>query len=352
LESVVKQGLGIGGALLLAALFSGCATQPGMVAIGDISNLPQTTLPGAELEYARALAMGTARSKGWSITEAAPNRLLLERELRRDSPQAQALGLGESATAPRIQVQTDLVERRDGVVVALRSIIVANPGTEGERRIDYTADYENELTISLSALQTAWLDHQRKVASEVPLPNAEVAAAQAADNAPDAAAEAAAAAVAEGSPPAAQPEPRPEPVRAPPVSPSSDVVVRAAAPEPEPEPLGTVADATPSAPGATTASRLPAPSGVGLPATTTPAIPAPAAAPAGGNDMLVLNAGARKGLWAYYAEDYARLRGCALSELGAVLLQETATYELHEVHCAGSANFLLRCQGGVCQEMR
>ena len=35
--------------LLLAALFSGCATQPGMVAIGDISNLPQTTLPGAEL---------------------------------------------------------------------------------------------------------------------------------------------------------------------------------------------------------------------------------------------------------------------------------------------------------------
>jgi hypothetical protein len=347
-ESVVKQGLGIVGALLLAALVSGCATRPGMVVIGDISSLPQTTLPGARLEYARALAMGTARSKGWSITEAAPNRLVLERELRRDSPQAQALGLGESATAPRIQVQTDLVERGDGVVVALRSIIVANPGTEGERRIDYTADYENELTISLSALQTAWLDHQRKIVSDVPLPNAEVAAAQAADNAPDAAAEAAARAVAEGSPSTPQPEPRPEPVRTPPVSPSSDVSVRA----PAPEPVAPVPDAATALPPATTASRLPAPSSAGLPAATTPAIPAPAAAPAGGNDMLVLNSGARKGLWAYYAEDYARLRGCALSELGAVLLQETATYELHEVHCAGGPNFLLRCQGGVCQEMR
>ncbi|TVQ94619.1 MAG: SH3 domain-containing protein [Chromatiaceae bacterium] len=65
-----------------------------------------------------------------------------------------------------------------------------------------------------------------------------------------------------------------------------------------------------------------------------------------------LNATARKGLWADYAEEYARRRGCAVGALGAVLLQEAPTYELHEVHCDGSNNFLLRCQGGVCQETR
>jgi hypothetical protein len=74
--------------------------------------------------------------------------------------------------------------------------------------------------------------------------------------------------------------------------------------------------------------------------------------PVSSNDMLVLNTSARKGLWAYYAEDYARLRGCAVGDLGAVLLQETADYELHEVHCDGSENILLKCRGGLCTPMR
>jgi len=96
---------------------------------------------------------------------------------------------------------------------------------------------------------------------------------------------------------------------------------------------------------------LPPASGTGLPATTTPAV-ASREQPAGGNNMLVLDTSARKGLWAYYAEDYARLRGCSLGDRGAVLLQETDTFELHEVECAGAANMLVKCQGGICQAMR
>jgi hypothetical protein len=70
------------------------------------------------------------------------------------------------------------------------------------------------------------------------------------------------------------------------------------------------------------------------------------------NDMLVLDNSRRQGLWAYYAEDYARLRGCRIGDRGAVLMQETPTYELHEVECVGSANILVKCQGGVCEGMR
>jgi len=347
----VKQGFGFGAALLIAAVVAGCATQPGMVAVGDISDLPQTLLPGARLQYARSLAMGMARSKGWTISETAPNRLVLERTLPADSPQAAALGLGPSAVPPRIQVEANLVERSDGVVVALRSDIVTNPGTKDEQRIDYTRDYENDLMISLSALESAWLANQQRIARDVPVPTPAVAAEQASDNAPEAAGEAIGTAVPRTT--AAIPEPPVRPAAEAPAAPvpsSADVAVQQPAPPPAaPLPSTTM---PPAATAGTTASRLPPPSGVGLPATTTPAISEQSPPTGVGNDMMVLNTNARKGLWAYYAEDYARLRGCALSDAGAVLLQETPSYELHEVHCAGGPNFLLRCQGGVCQEMR
>ena len=77
------------------------------------------------------------------------------------------------------------------------------------------------------------------------------------------------------------------------------------------------------------------------------------AAPVERNEMLALDAGTgRKGLWAYYAEDYAQLRGCNVADQGAVLLTETDGFEVHEVHCASGPNFLMRCQGGVCEQMR
>lgn len=318
--------------VLAMAVIAGCATMSGGVPLGNLSGLPQTTLPGARLEHARSVAMASARSKGWDIVSAAPNRLVLERALPADAPQAVALGHTLGSPAPRVQVETDMVERGDGTLVALRSFIVTDPGTANAKKIDYTASYESELLLSLSALQGAWLATRDKVTSDVPIPtqaDEEVVEFDEAELTP------VQAAFAEGAREVADeprsPPPAPAPAAPAPVvsAPPAPVVSAAAAPSPPPS---AAASPSPSPPPAPVVRQ------------------APVTAPS--NDMLVLNAGARKGLWAYYAEDYARLRGCAVGNLGAVLLQETADYELHEVHCDGSENVLLKCRGGVCSPMR
>lgn len=332
--------LGLVPPLLAMVLIGGCATVPGGVPLGDLSGLPQTTLPGARLEHARSVAMASARSKGWEIVSAAPNQVILQRELPADAPQAVALGYTPGSPAPRVQVETDMVERRDGTLVALRSFIITDPGTAEARKIDYTESYESELLLSLSSLQSAWLATRDQVTSTVPIPTQAEEETAALDDeltpAEAAFAEGAGEAVADPSlaatPPAAMP-----PIASAAAAPAPALAPSAvAAPVPAASPAPLPQQSTASAPAA----------GAALP-------PAPApATPAQRNEMLVLNSGARKGLWAYYAEDYARLRGCVLGEQGAVLLQETSAYELHEVHCDGRDNYLLRCQGGVCTPMR
>jgi hypothetical protein len=88
--------------------------------------------------------------------------------------------------------------------------------------------------------------------------------------------------------------------------------------------------------------------------TATPAPVAPLASESypASNDMLVLNQSSRRGLWSYYAEDYARLRGCAIGDRGAMLLQEANGFEVLEVECSGGPNVLVKCRGGVCEPMR
>ncbi len=119
-----------------------------------------------------------------------------------------------------------------------------------------------------------------------------------------------------------------------PTPPPAPAPAPASAPAPAPQPAAAaIAQAAPavvpqSAPAQATspainnASALPAASAEGLPRGATPAVPT-ASNTAPRNDMMVLNASGRKGLWAYYAEDYARLRGCAIGDRGATLLQET-----------------------------
>lgn len=347
-----------GSVALALAGCGGMSMQRGQtVAIGNISNLPQTLLNGAELEHARSVAMGTARSKGWTIKEAAANQLLLERGLSSDSPQAAALAAGNLVTPPKIQVETNLAERRDGTIVALRAFMVTNPGTSDEQRIDYTSDFENELLISLSSLQSAWIQNRARVTSVVPLPSELDAEQQ--DVSRDGGAEAealpvgTAVAAAESAPVA---EMSTAPVENPPAAAVSPVA--GTSPDTSPSPgarASQVAQATPTPAADTTPiarTQLPPPSSGGLPETARPAAPATGVAAVPRNDMLVLNESTRKGLWSYYAEDYARLRGCAIGDRGAMLLQETPTFELHEVECVGAANVMVKCQGGVCEPMR
>ncbi|TVQ92350.1 MAG: hypothetical protein EA400_03810 [Chromatiaceae bacterium] len=384
---------------------TGCASAPrggaGPVADSvqvDVSGLPQTLLAGARLPQARSVAMANARTKGWSIREAHQNQVLLERPLPRES--LQALGLGRDAVPPLAQVQTNLVERSDGVVVGLRSFIIKNPGGSGEERVDATANFHDDLLASLTSLQSAWATTRPQLAREMPRGSATAAAPSPENGIPGA--ERTAAVSDDVQVRAPTPEPAPAPAAAPTSAPASTIARAEPTTERRPAtlapletrtvtpgaagPLGPVQTAPqplvaatptplpsapePAAPSAPMSAPVPAPvpapgspptpqpgsplaaPGLTAPAATTlppllsmPATPAP-------NDMLVLNANARKGLWAYYAEEHARRRGCAVGALGAVLLQEAATYELHEVHCDGSNNFLLRCQGGVCQETR
>jgi hypothetical protein len=373
-------------ALLLAgcASLGGSGSGPAKVNIGNISNLPQVTLTGASMADARSVAMAAARTKGWDIIAADANRILLERPLAADSPQAQALG--SALAPPKMQVETNIVERGDGSIVALSAFVITNPGTKDEKRIDYTSEYENQLLISLSSLSSAWLAARDKLRSDVPVlaefgaqqdDGATAAGGDLGDAAATVSAGGAAAAV-----PAATPAPEPPAPAAPqtagretspaPVAPSPAPAqvqptpqprqVQTPPQQPRPTPVASTSLVAPTveAPASpTTAAEAAAPSrlrpGSGPsgtvvgPAPIAPTVPAEAAAR---NDMLVLNQGGQKGLWAYYAEDFARLRGCALGDRGAMLLQQTDGYEIHEVECMGSNNLLVRCRGGVCEPMR
>jgi hypothetical protein len=71
------------------------------------------------------------------------------------------------------------------------------------------------------------------------------------------------------------------------------------------------------------------------------------------NNMLTLStAPSGTGVWAYYAEHYARVRGCRLAGEGAVLMRKTPEHEEHRVYCEGGQTFLVRCNAGICRGLQ
>ena len=317
--------------LLCAALFlTGCASQPKSLNATVGSSGPEILLPGGGVEEARLLAMGMARSKGWRIAETTNSSLRLERSLARDAPQAQRLSPDGVLSDPKLEVETRLRERGNDVVVDLSAFVITNPGTEQERRIDYTSDYQDQLLISLNALASAWLENRTRIASEIPLP----------------------------------PDPDTIVVADGPVEGALDDSVNqdrafetpstiASSPAPPVEPLPQASAQPTAQPPAQ--HQAPAASGAAIAEVAPDPVPTSALATIGGesdrNEMLVLDGQARRGLWTFYAEASARERGCAVGERGAVLLSTTTAFELYEVQCNAQQNLLLRCQGGVCREI-
>ncbi len=303
------------GLLCATLLLAGCASQPKSFDATVGSSGPEILLPGGGVAEARLLAMGMARSKGWQIAEAGTNRVRLERSLSRAAPQAQRLSPEGVLSEPKLEVETRLQERGNDVVVGLSAFVIANPGTEEERRINYTSEYQDQLLISLNALANAWLENRARIASKIPLP----------------------------------PDPDELVVADGPVEGALDDLgsqeddletpasVASSPPPIEPLPLA------PAVGGAPTAE-------VAVDATPTPA-PTSTDAESDRNEMLVLDGQARRGLWTFYAEASARERGCAVGDGGAVLLSTTTAFELYEVQCNAQQNILLRCQGGVCREI-
>lgn len=58
------------------------------------------------------------------------------------------------------------------------------------------------------------------------------------------------------------------------------------------------------------------------------------------------------GLWAYYAERYARAAGCMLDDQGATLVNSNRREELHRVFCANQAPVMVRCSNQGCRRAR
>lgn len=331
-------------AALSLSLITGCATAPtSAVGTSALGNQPQTLLAGAQLDQARSVAMASARSKGWTIIAEDQGSLVLEREIPRSAPQAVALGATPHGPAPRMRVRTDLVQENDGTYVGLRAFVIIDPNTETERQLEFTDDYQDDLAVSLSSLQSAWLATGHRLASPAPVPEAPVApvsedvlvgdttdtrAEEGPASAHDQLAENAAAPAIEDAPP-----PEDVPWREQNASwPAPDFA--SSAPEVE-ETTAHSSEATPRA------DRSSSFSASGPRTQSSPP-----------NQMLVLDAGARTGIWAYYAERFAQTNGCSITERGAVLLQKTPAFELHEVECANRSNLLVKCQGGLCGGIR
>ena len=331
------------GLVCTTVLVMGCSSQPTRVGQIRSTSGPEILLPNGKVEQAQLLAMGMAQSKGWTIVEADDQRLLLERQLPEGSPQAQMLSPEGVQSTPKLQIETRLQERGEDVLVHLNSSVIINPGTEQERTIDYTKDYQDQLMISLNALASAWLENRTRIASEIPLPPNpdEIAIAEAGGS--DTTDEPTTGAI---GPPLDTP-----------AEASADVSTMTAAAAPPLAPPS----ATPSAPASPDAqwqgseattpqlstNRAVTPSGADQAEQDLTAPRGPVEA----NPMMVLDGQARRGLWTFYAEASARERGCTVTERGAVLLSTTTAFELYEVQCGGGSNLLLRCQGGVCREI-
>ncbi|WP_201063249.1 MULTISPECIES: hypothetical protein [Thiorhodovibrio] len=348
----------------LAFLVSGCGSTPTSTgSFISITGEPNTLLQGAAVEEARSVAMASARSKGWAIVSGdklqaqsssvtdVPPELILERNLSASSAQAVALGALPGGPAPKVRVWVTLVPQEQGTEVGLRAFVIVNPGTESEKQLEYTDDYSDDLAISLSALQSAWLATGHRLAVTAPVPEAP---APAPDNMFDSNPEASTGAESD----------MPESDRsgsnlansnwtqAPWVESTPAGIDEIRSAEPAFEPAQGEARGAASAYGDQAAQVTSSPDDFVSGDTLVRAPTSAADSNSAPNRMLVLDPGARTGTWAYYAEQLARQMGCEVSGNGAVLLQKTPNFELHEVSCRDGANRLVKCEGGICRSMQ
>lgn len=299
------------------ALLAGCASAPTSQTVPESvpkldPSAPRVLLAGAEPEQARSLAMGAAASKGWRLAESANNLLVMQRPLNPSVAESVVPGASQGPKPAQVEVRTLLLPRPDGTEVALQADVLTTDA-KGEVRHPFTDRYRPELERSLASLRRSWEGANWRVAGAAP-PLPETPPPAPLDTDSDDAEASAPAITAEHTAVApVQPPPTPPPAR--PVPPPA-----------APAPVTTAGD-----------SRVPAP--------VVSATPAPTS-----SNMLSLGpTSSATGVWAYYAEHYARVRGCRLAGDGAVLLRKTAEYEEHRVYCEGGQTFLVRCNAGVCR---
>jgi len=159
----------LGWCLLGIGLLSGCAGNQ-LVSDGfDATNRPQLFFPGANRAEVKGLAMGSARTKGWSIVQSRDDRLVMQRPVDPTSPSALALTSATSSVPPVIEITSAFIEQSGGVNVALGAAVVSQPpGEKAPKRIDYTENYRDALTQSLESLRSNWTANRQRVANAMP----------------------------------------------------------------------------------------------------------------------------------------------------------------------------------------
>jgi hypothetical protein len=364
----------------VALLLIGCAAT-GPLGPGFIPNGPQTFLAGADVAQARSLAMGSAVSKGWKIVDASGNGLLVRRALDTSAAESAVGGPVRNAS---VEVRTYFSQRQGGVDVVVGAAVIAATGSKPAETFDFTDSYEHELERSLESLRLSWEKNRWRIASVTPpLPRKETASEQQGTQAVTPAVQAWQSEVAHTEAPTREnaatswPETDVAGTEAPKGENTATTwreteVARAEPPMgentatlwSETEVAGTDARTGENTAAAWSAPRAPvaeplvisnvgndAPAIEHVSSETTPA-PVPAAPPpraATPNDhMLALNQTANQGVWAYYAEHYAKIRGCDISGRGATLENKQPEFEIHRVHCESGQSFRVRCNAGTC----
>jgi len=372
----------------LVLLQTGCASRPSTPGADlqpgtwEVGNRPQMMFPGATQSELKALAMGAARSRAWTITESTEDRLVVQRPLDSGSPVAREIAPAGVVPGTLVEVTSYFVKERGGVNVALDAAVVSQAPGGTPTRTDYTETFRPSLTESLRSLNTSWSQNRGRLARAAPplgagsasndrdggggdeLVSTNTGALPDADDRKPAAwtNEAAAAIIARPDQPqtnqvataprmAAPARLPPAPPAAPPAPVSSQAdrsSVRpvTASPEPRRPPGGPapVVDASPSirsipSTATTQPMTLPDP----IPQTT------PVETISSDENMMALYPAAGTVSWAYYAEQYARLRGCNVSSSGSILIDSRSDGEIHKVPCDGADSILVQCYNGECR---
>lgn len=385
---------------LIGLLQVGCAStptttdtdmRPVMHGFGD---KPQMAFPGATRDEIKSLAMGAAKSRAWIIVNSTDNQMVVQRRLDTTSPAAERLAASGLPSAGLIEVTSYFVEDRGGAKVALEAAVVsAAPGSASGTRNDVTEAFRPSLMESLNSLHASWIKNRARVARAAPPTGSDStstvsdsdrdeelddlagsdtgagATADAAPRAPTAWADEPLVSVIEPSP--AQTEPTPDPVS------SSPALSRPPPSEPEPMVVATQYPlrSTPTSGVSYPSTRAPEPrriaggpapvvdasrsrvsmpqsGAISQPMTLPDSVPnlPPVAAPLPAVEpMMALPTSATTVSWSYYAEQYARLRGCQVTPQGAILIDTRSDGEIHKVPCEGADSLLVQCQNGECR---
>ena len=377
--------------LTAAGLFSGCATGPRTAGVDADEQLesiqgPSTLIAGARVSDVRSLAMGAARSKGWTIVSATDQKLVLRRPVNTDSPQAVEQGLTSGGTPPEIEVKTVFLQRPGGVNVVANAQLLTQGQAGAAQRIDYTETYRDSLMRSLASLRGAWAAHHGRVARGLPpMSQQGAAAAETAaelneqrggaaagapqqspisQTAPTAWGEAAAEPVAAPTPipaPVKTQVTAPAPVKAPAAAAGTAAAVKTAMPatkapatpvNPTTAPTAPAAKAAPGTaakPGTTAAKPPSAPTSTAKPVATATKTPADPAKPAPKTAQAPSPAPAQGGSQIAKAESFAQSRGCKVRPGRSFVHKRDADADFVRVYCVGDPPFLVKCGGGRCK---